>query len=56
MYCEETPSACGARNMWGTLKHLINPDEFCPECEQFVPRHYDGCPTKSDRKATENVL
>lgn len=33
-------------NVWGTPRHLINADEFCPDCEQFVPRHYNNCPTR----------
>ena len=31
-------------NVWGTKKELIDSDEFCPECEREVPRHYDNCP------------
>lgn len=33
-------------NMWGTPIADINEDEFCPECEREVPRHYDSCPTR----------
>lgn len=36
-----------ALNVWGTLKSLINSDEFCIECEREVPHHYRNCPTKS---------
>jgi hypothetical protein len=31
-------------NMWGTPRALVNADEYCPECEREVPRHYSTCP------------
>lgn len=33
------------RNIWGTLKSDIDPDEYCQDCEADVRRgHYDRCP------------
>ena len=37
------------RNVWGTDKTEINADEFCVECEQAVPHHYDTCPLYTRR-------
>lgn len=38
--------AMTTRNMWGDMRELINPAEFCPDCEHNIPRHYTNCPTR----------
>lgn len=35
------------RNIWGTLKSDIDPDEYCQDCEADIRRgHYDTCPRR----------
>lgn len=35
------------RNIWGTLKSDIDPNEYCQDCEADIRRgHYDTCPRR----------
>lgn len=52
-WAENEAAEASKWNIWGSLKADIDPEEFCVECEQFVPRHYTTCPLNDDNPHEE---